>query len=63
MHFKFSTGASERPLLTARDGPLSRNLAGSRSQARKSPGLGPGRGLKAGGQSGPGQKSAGQSRY
>ena len=45
----------------ARDGRLSRNLSGSRS--RKSRGLGQGSGLRAKGQSGPGEKSAGQSRY
>ena len=47
----------------ARDGRLSRVLSGSRSRSRKSRGLGQGPGLRAKGQSGPGQKSAGQSQY
>ena len=47
--------------LITRDGRLSRDLSGSRS--RKSRGLGQGPGLRAKGQSGPGQKSAGQSQY
>ena len=46
-------------IVKGRDGRLSRDFAGSRSRSRESPGLRSGPGLKATGQSGPGQKSAG----